>query len=123
MKEGIAKFLVRVADHICPTAHEMRVKYVEDYVPRKVAIAFNIGKKAIKDYRKSVPNEDLSQREAKKRLVAQTKDAIRKGILSTMVEKNLIEFSTWKDEKGEDVLGGEVKIYARKETSETTSEA
>ena len=123
MRQRIAKFLVRVADHLFPSAHEMRVKPIDGYEPRKVAIAFKMGKKAIKDYRKSVTNEDISLREARRRLLLQTEDAIRKGILSTLYEKGMVEITTWKDDEGDEVMGGELKVYVKQETSEAAAEA
>ena len=108
MKQKIAKFLVKLANSICPT-YEVK----PGYEAKAIAIAVAITKKNIHQYRSSC-NEKTSHRKAVADMVRIQKGNNHSHIFEALEKNGLITDKVYQKD-GDKVIESRLKVYVRKE--------
>lgn len=107
MKKTLSQWLLNVAKKLDPKGVIENVPEVRNYKPSKLGLAIIIDKKDIKKFKAT---EKVSQREAVRQMICESKSKIKSEILTAINSNKLIEYDVQK--KGKDyVVGGELKIY------------
>ena len=111
IKERISNLLLSAARKINPSSAEVveNIPEVVGYDSRKIGLAVTISKNELRKYKKE---NNVSERDARREMIADAKSEIRKYINGVISKNSLIEYET-KTEGRDIVVEGEMKIYIR----------
>ena len=112
MKRKISNWLIRLVAKITPQERLSSIEQVDNYEAKKLGICLVRTKKEIKDYRKKKKlDEGWSNRKSDEKLI---KDEVRQSIISSINQRELIEYSV--EKIGDELhVTGEIKVYIKKE--------
>ena len=115
MKRKISNWLIRLAAKITPQERLSSIDRVHNYEENLLGICLVRTKKEIKDYRKKKKlDEGLSNRKSDEKLIKEVKDEVRQSIISSINQRELIEYSV--EKIGDELhVTGEIKVYIKKE--------
>ncbi|WP_196068706.1 hypothetical protein [Bacteroides faecis] len=115
MKRKISNWLIRLVAKITPQERLSSIEQVDNYEAKKLGICLVQTKKEIKDYRKKKKlDEGWSNRKSDEKLIKEVKDEVRQSIISSINQRELIEYSV--EKIGDELhVTGEIKVYIKKE--------
>ena len=121
MKRKISNWLIRLVAKITPQERLSSIEQVDNYEAKKLGICLVRTKKEIKDYRKKKKlDEGWSNRKSDEKLIKEVKDEVRQSIISSINQRELIEYSV--EKIGDELhVTGEIKVYIKKEQYESSN--
>ena len=108
-------WLIKLSYKINPQERLSNIESVDNYEARKLGVCLVRTKKEIKDYRKKKKlDEGWSNRKSDEKLIKEVKDEVRQSIISSINQRELIEYSV--EKIGDELhVTGEIKVYIKKE--------